>query len=401
LLAFGIPWSNAFFNLGVYGLLACFVLSGVWWRPRQWARLPVLVALSALLFAAVLLGLLYTQAEPSEAWADVGHYRKLLAVGLLIWALNAPAKRRAAMVAYAAGVVALMLFTLLDGTGLAQGLHLSLAAFEDQSYRHFMLERGAPNLVYWRNQIVHGFHVSILIVLSLMAAVANKRWRLPLALLAAWACWDMTMWIHGRMALLSLVAALLIFGCLQLPGARHRVILLLSLSAVVLVAAFAVAPVRARLHSVFAETAGYVQHGDISTSAGHRFHYWALSWKLFQSAPLLGAGPGAFRSTLVRTQDPFAVENHSHAHNEYITWLSQQGVLGLGLLLLLLGTALAQATRLQDPVLRGFAIGGLLLFALNASTDSSLYNYSEGWTLVLLLALIAGARREAGPPHLA
>ena len=52
------------------------------------------------------------------------------------------------------------------------------------------------------------------------------------------------------------------------------------------------------------------------------------------------------------------------------------------------------ARKVDNKVERHCYQGILTIFALGCLSDSMLYNQDEGWTLVFVLALIAGATRE-------
>ena len=79
----------------------------------------------------------------------------------------------------------------------------------------------------------------------------------------------------------------------------------------------------------------------------------------------------------------------SHAHNEYITQLSQYGICGLFLFLCMIFMALRQSLQIKDPWFSKTIFLSTLLFSLNAITDSSLYNPWEGWTFILVLSIIS------------
>ena len=56
---------------------------------------------------------------------------------------------------------------------------------------------------------------------------------------------------------------------------------------------------------------------------------------MFKNAWLIGAGAGSFSQYLVDTKDFYANSGYSHAHNEYLSILSQYGLIGFLLFVLL------------------------------------------------------------------
>ena len=391
LMVFGMPWSRVFFTLGLYGFLGCFAFSGRWHKKFSTLRESRIFLSAATLSLLALASLSYTLAPMNLAWADVSRYSKLLMVGAIMLVLDNRNKRLAVLFALATGIAALMLPTLLDGSGLATALHLPIQQFANQSYRAEHTDKGFANLVYWKNQISHGLFVSILCFICLSCAVQLKRWRFPLLLLAGICVIDIVFFIYGRMALLSLSASLLLFTVLQLRSLKVRIFTLAGILGLFAVAYFSLDVVNQRIGTIVTETQGYYQGNNPATSAGIRLHYWNISLQMFHESKFLGVGAGGFRHFLEITQDPFSNQNHNHTHNEYLTALGQYGLIGLAALLVMLALAFQQARKLDNKIERHSYQGILFIFSMNCLSDSLLYNQDEGWTLVFVLALIAAA----------
>ena len=147
-----------------------------------------------------------------------------------------------------------------------------------------------------------------------------------------------------------------------------------------------------RINSIATETESYASTSQIITSAGTRIHYWTISKNIFMKNPILGAGLGAFRNELIVKKDPLVSSNHFHAHNEFVTLISQNGIIGLIIFLTLLIylIKLTISSRNNEFGLFGFLF--IFIFCFNALTDSSLNNELEGWTFVMLAAAIASER---------
>jgi len=394
LMFFGMPWSNAFFRIGLYGFIILFPLSGKWDLKFASILNSKIFLSSAALSLLALASLFYTIAPFNLAWIDASRYLKLLTIGALIFILDNDNKRLNLLFAFCAGTAILMLPTLLDGTGIAKLLHLPLQQFENQSYITNESDNSLQNLVYWRNQIAHGFFVSILCFTSLSYAVKLKRYRFSLILLAIACTIDIVFFIHGRMALLSLILALLLFAFFKIKSPKIYTIAIAGILGLAMLSYASIDIVKYRVDSVFSETQNYYQKNDSSSSAGHRLHYWKISFKLFSESKILGAGAGAFRHTLESTKDPFLNENHAHTHNEYITILSQYGIIGFTIFISMLIIAFNSTRKIQTNTEKHCYQAILAIFCLNCLSDSMLYNQDEGWTLVFVLALIAAATRN-------
>lgn len=355
-----------------------------------------LVRIGLSLFFLAVISMTYTIAPFNLARDDAVRYAKLAAIGPLLFTFDSSRKRTAVLLAFCAGCAVLMLPTLLDGLGLAKLLGLPLERFANQSYTKEIASKGAPNLVYWRNQIVHGFFVAILCFVCLQKALSDSRYRVPLLGIALLCIVDIIFFIQGRMAMLGLATALVFFAILQIKTARGKLAVSIIAASLLMTSYVAIPNVSKRFDSASQEVQAYLTTGDISTSSGIRFHYWTISISLFNHSKWLGSGAGAFRHILVSTQDAFADQRHSHAHNEYLTVLSQFGALGLLIFLGLLVISFLEIRHISVKMEKHCYSAVLVIFGLGSFSDSMLYNPHEGWTLVIFLALIgagSGANR--------
>ena len=106
---FGIAWSNAFFRVGLAGLIVASLFSGVYRdHGRRCLRQPV--AWLALGFFAMVLAGTVLAGHPAEmAFYDVEHYRKLLMIPVFAVVFQSAREHRQLLLAYGLGVVVLML----------------------------------------------------------------------------------------------------------------------------------------------------------------------------------------------------------------------------------------------------------------------------------------------------
>jgi O-antigen ligase len=387
---FGIAWSNAFFRVGLAGLIVSSLFSGVYRRHGpQCLRQPLAwlaVGFFLMVAASALIG-----GHPAEmALYDVEHYRKLLMIPVFALVFQGAREHRQLLLAYGLGVFVLMLPTLLDGFGIFGALGIDFSGYRNVAYRASL--DGVPNLVYWRMQIVHGFHVDVLLAMAAFGAILMPRWRIPLALLCALCVVDVLLFIYGRMALLGLVLVVVCVVIYLLPTLRARLLGALALT-VLAVSAYSFIPVvNIRINSIESEAAGYFDRGDIQSSGGQRLHYWRVALRMWREAPLLGHGAGAFRAELVSSHDPDASHGYRHPHDEYLMQLAEFGLLGLSLFLAMIALMLKSFRRMEDRWLASSLTVAVLVFCLNAVTDASLHNDWEGWTFVVLASIALASR---------
>lgn len=387
---FGIAWSNAFFRVGLAGLLVSSLFSGAYRdHARSCLRQP-LTWLALGFFLMVLASALIAGHPAEMAFYDVEHYRKLLLIPIFAVVFPNAREHRQLLVAYGLGVFVLMLPTLLDGFGIFHALGIDFAAYRNEAYRASL--NGVPNLVYWRMQIVHGFHVDVLLAMAAFGAILMPRWRIPLALLCALCVVDVLLFIYGRMALLCLVLVAACVAIYLLPTLRARLLGVLGLVALAWSAYLFIPDVTTRIASIESEAAGYFKEGDIQTSGGQRLHYWRVALQMWREAPLLGHGAGAFRAELVSSHDPDAFHGYRHPHNEYLMQLAEFGVLGLSMFLAMVVLTLNAFHRMDDPWLAPSLTVAVLVFCLNAVTDASLHNDWEGWTFVVVASIACASR---------
>lgn len=396
--AYGIAWSNACFNIGFYLMMIFFALTLVFetietrqalWLQSRWKttlKTPaVIIALS--LFTLISIETIFTNSSPDLAKYDFIHYRKLLAIPVFIYLFDSEKHQKQLLISYCLGAATLMLPTLLDGFGIADFFHLNLVPRRNAAYSPSM--NGVHNLVYWRNQIIHGFNISVLFSVALLGSIYAKKYRWALMALCALCMIDLLFFIYGRMALISLIVALVVVALQSLPTKKHIVLFLTALSLAAGIAYVKLPSINTRVNAATHEASAFENNNNITTSGGQRLHYWQVSWQLFKQSPVIGNGSGSFRQQLVTSDDPLARLGHRHTHNEYLTQLAQYGLIGFSLVMALIYITIKNARQIENRWLSSSICTAVIIFATNALTDSSLHNNWEGWAFVLFTAIAA------------
>ncbi|MCB1877507.1 MAG: O-antigen ligase family protein [Chromatiales bacterium] len=90
-----------------------------------------------------------------------------------------------------------------------------------------------------------------------------------------------------------------------------------------------------------------------------------VSWNIVKDYPLIGTGPGSFRSVFPLYKDrELGARFYDHAHNDYLEVWVEQGIVGLGLLTAAVGSLLLAMVRglrhRRDPLYRSLLFGSLV-----------------------------------------
>jgi putative inorganic carbon (HCO3(-)) transporter len=197
-----------------------------------------------------------------------------------------------------------------------------------------------------------------------------------------------------RSSLIGLTAGALFMGILSLKGSRSRVVAVAGVAVLVLT--------------------GILMRGRISelTSAGRgtmqvRLVIWEGAAGMIGDAPLTGFGPGSFQMLFPGYRNPEynllgVSHNTLHAHNEYLEILTDSGLVGMALFVLL-AYALVRGMRgtagwggFPDPAVGGLA-AGIFAMLCEASVSVALRWPPSAYLLALLTGLLAGAVPAAPP----
>lgn len=387
IMVFGFTWSHAFFYIGLVGLLTCLSLS-----PTNYARLlattrqPIcLLALALFIFIAV--GVTYTSASTDLALFDIKKYRKLLLIPILLTIFNDIKWIKKIFISYILGALFLIIPTILDGFGIITYFDINILNYRDDSYSNL-------SLVYWRNHIVHGFHASILYIASVIIAIHNKKLRILFIVIAGILLVDIIFFINARTALIATLSVSILLATYYIKS-NSLILLIVACMILTIILTYNFSEkLENRVNSITTEATEYFNKNNINSSGGNRLHYWLMSIKLYQNAPILGNGPGTFRQALDNKDNLLNNQPHRHAHNEYLTLASQHGIVGLILFFALVFQTYKNAISSKSYLTKDIISFSLLIFLINALTDSSLHNESEGWTFIILTCLSSIHRQD-------
>lgn len=201
--------------------------------------------------------------------------------------------------------------------------------------------------------------------------------------------------------LASLLVMLMVYGTLRTGSLRLK----LGAYAVgsLIVVAFLATPLGAeRLERESTTSISSAQHrGESETSLSWRFYKWGELLPEWERSPLIGQGLG---TTITQEGTHEDASAGIVPHNEYIRYLVETGVIGLGTLLAalaLLIRSLVRRRRLRNDLnVVTFGIAVLVGCMFNAVGDNTLLYSTTAYPLAMILAAVL-AGTAPGTPSLA
>ncbi len=220
---------------------------------------------------------------------------------------------------------------------------------------------------------------------NIVALILSPRMLLRLALVVMVIALVLT---RSRMGNMSFFASLLAAGAIGLAlskrATRSMVVLIVSLIVIdifIVGTYFGVERVVERIEQTRLETE---DRDEIAHSA----------LNLWRDYPVFGAGLGSFHAVIPRYWGEIPGAPYTHAHNDYLQFAGEVGVIGVALLGAMLLASLLAALRAQqvrtDPLMRGISFGslmGIIALMIHSAVDFNLQIPAIALTLMLVLAL--------------
>ena len=202
---------------------------------------------------------------------------------------------------------------------------------------------------------------------------------------------------RSRMGNAAFFTSMLIAGVIGLATSRHAtrstVILLVSLIIIDIFVAgtwFGVENVIKR----YEQTTLYRELQPTGGSVEERLEPSLYALNMMKDYPLTGSGGGTFYAAFPKYRPSSISVYFADAHNDYVQFATDTGVIGLGLLgLVVLSTfivALRTLYERHDPLCRGIAFGatmGIIAIMIHSWVDFNLQIPANAITFIVLLAL--------------
>jgi len=201
---------------------------------------------------------------------------------------------------------------------------------------------------------------------------------------------------HSRMGNTAFFASLMIAGVIGIVLSRHAtrgtVALLVSL---ILIDAFIVGSWFGieKLANRIEQTNLSYQAGETSESVEMRAEPAKYGFDLIDDNRIVGTGPGSWYVAFPRYRGGELSSFFDYAHNDYVQFAAESGLVGLAMLGLIvvwsLGVALVAQYRRRDPLMRGFsfaAIMGITAILIHSTVDFNLQIPANAMLFMVLLA---------------
>jgi O-antigen ligase len=375
LFVFCFPFSTPIASYFATALVIFYLASGDW--PSKWQAIKSnrVLHVCVVLFAWTVFAGVYSQASHEFLMKDLFKYKKLLLAIPVFFYMTSLLKTRMVW-AYVAGEFFSIALSLYKGHGL---VHLLLTGTYEYSSN-------------FRIYIIEGMHIALVMFILLSHFLENPRRRLLTGSLIVILCLH-SVFLNGRMSLISLLLSLGYFLFWRLQNTRQRALAFVAACLLLFVAYQYVPLIQKRVDRTVAEAQQAFEPG---TPQSIRLQYFQISFDLFKSQPLIGHGPGSFHTATTSLSDKEGeFITLLHTHNEYLTLLSQYGLIGCLLFALLVATSLRHMPVSRTSTDIHIAYLGMLLFLINSLTDSMLY--MEGFFFVYLIAYNYQTQKELKP----
>ncbi|MCG3188593.1 MAG: hypothetical protein LKCHEGNO_00669 [Burkholderiaceae bacterium] len=394
---FSLPVSTALTNVA----FACFV---VLWLFAGHLRERVAVGLSypiskasLLLYALFLLGVLWSSATSEMIVHQLGAYRKLLFIPLILSMLDSEDwTRRCLWAVY----LALALTLLLVFADAVHPLTFSRATREIHTANPFL----TGNHYIFKHHITQNVLLSFFVLMNLVLVVysSSRLYRAAGLACAALGAFAILFLAQGRTGYLTLAAALGV-GLFAARRQRKLFYLVLGTAAVSVALAAASPSFHSRVRKVYEQLQLFESGHQLTSGQGIRLEFWRISVQMMEDKPILGWGTGGYNQEYhqraQRHHLGYVSAGTYNPHNQYLYIGTQLGVVGLLAFVAWLVAPVVWAHAL-DPPRRTLTVGLLAILAIHSMFDSPLFIVTEGHFYCAMLALLFARPRArfAGPP---
>ncbi|RUR16872.1 O-antigen ligase family protein [Legionella sp. km535] len=333
--------------------------------PYAFNSLWGLSALALLLFSVI--ACLWSPAPFSMQLTVVGKYSKLIYLPVLAVAFINPKIRTMTLNSYLAAMLLTCIISILKAENI--------------------LTQGDPGEVFY-NHIITGFMMGFAAYIAGLYAFRYTGWlRGIYSFLVGLMSYQVLFINTGRTGYVVyfILMAFLIIQKLSIKKALVGVVLFSSLVGLV----YHESPIMyARVHDLISDIKALKQNNQ-NTSLGYRIQFHNYAQSLWDKHPIFGIGTGGFKYSFSQDNPvPSWGPELTDPHSQYWMTLSEQGLAGLVLLIIFLGSLLITSFQLTEtkPILLGI----LISFCIGSFSDTILCYSTAGYLLVVMSALCFG-----------
>jgi len=320
-----------------------------------------------LLLAYIAIATLWSSAPLSMQWMVVNKYSKLIYLPLLAVGFIQSKTRLWSMNAFLASIFLTCIISVLKSQNIIQSFD--------------------PGQVFY-NHIITGFMVALGFYLSGLFAFKAKGWqRMIYFTLMMLTSYQLLFINTGRTGYVvyCILAVLLLMQKLTFKRAVLAVVLfIIGIAAVYQVST----TMQLRVNDLINEVKS-LEKNNPNTSFGYRIQFHNYSKSLLAKHPLTGIGTGGFKYSFSQDNPvPGWGTDLSDPHSQYWMTLSEQGIIGLVLLLGFLFSLLVTSFQLTET--KPIIIGVLASFCAGSFSDTILCYSTAGYLLIVMSALCFG-----------
>ncbi|MBD3415360.1 MAG: hypothetical protein GF421_13145, partial [Candidatus Aminicenantes bacterium] len=126
---------------------------------------------------------------------------------------------------------------------------------------------------------------------------------------------------------------------------------------------------------------------------GQRPQYWANTWEMAKDYPLFGTGLGTFALVYPAYEDIGLYGFLRHAHNDYLEYFSELGLIGFGLLagalLFMVICSFLRFRKERNPWVKGLSMGCFVALAVIAVHSFSDFNLHIPANMILFTVIVS------------
>ncbi len=384
-----LPFYKGLFNTAIAAYMLCWLFSGNF--AIRWARLTTSkpVSLWGMLTLWVLVGMAYAQLPLAELSKPATYVLK--ATFML---MAATAIERQHLRYYLGAFVATNVWVVLLTVGWSAGFGPEAM----QATVGDWLARASTD------HISQGIRLSLLVGVLLYLGAhwwrQSKPQALGLVVLSVLAALAIGYFATGRTGYLALLSVLVVFVAWRRSW-RSGVAGLLAVGAIAWGAYQSSDTVQSRVDRIFSESQLTGNERD-HTSVGARLAMWEFAAQAISERPILGTGSGGYPQTATAYfQDTVTCGiTCAHAHNQFLFFGIENGLIGVALYLAFIASAVVAAWRTATPLVSGGAACTIAVLVADSLTHGPFWiaNEFHFFAVAIPVALAAmGTSPEADP----
>ncbi len=409
-VAAALPWStSATAILLVLWLVALAAASPLTALRRELATAAGALPVALWVLAAA--GMLWATAPMAERFDGLNAFHKLIAVPLLLAQFRGSPRGPCVLVGFLVSCTVLLVVSW------------ALVLLPGLSWRG-RVRGGLPMLGIPAKDLISQSMMFTLCICGLMVRMlvalkqAKRALALALALLALGFFANILFVVPSRTALVAIPLLLLLLAAIRV-GMKGTAIAFTALALATAAAWPSSAYLRQRVTGFVEEVREY-RPGAMTTSAGERMDFWRTAATFIADAPLIGHGTGTIREQFRRAGSGRLAEA-TNPHNQMIGITLQLGLAGVTVLLAMwaahlrlfwqgartpYGASISRTMLADGALVCGIGLALVAQNVISSLFNSSLLDFTHGWTYVWGVGVLGGMARRAqgsmadtGTPH--